>query len=55
MIDGAECGYEKFESRAVTKEWLEKRDGKPISDEDYRAFVLPYERLEIGGQPPTTT
>jgi hypothetical protein len=38
---------EHFKSREVTRESVEKRIGKPISTEDYRWFVLPYERVGI--------
>ena len=39
-----ECGCERYESRTVTREWVEQRLGAPIPPEDYRWFVLPYER-----------
>ncbi len=38
------CGCERYESRTVTREWVEQRIGAPIPPEDYRWFVLPYER-----------
>lgn len=41
-------GCERFESRTVTLEWVEQRIGAQISPEDYRRFVLPYERRGDG-------
>jgi hypothetical protein len=40
-------GCKRFKSRAVTRGWVEKRLGAAISPEDYRRFVLPYERSEL--------
>ncbi len=39
----SEC--EHFKSREVTRESVEKRIRRPISPDDYRWFVLPYERI----------
>ena len=42
--DCSEPGCKHFESRTVTRESVEKRFGAPIPPEDYRKFILPYER-----------
>ncbi len=42
-----ECGCEHYQSRSVTRQWVETRIGAMISPEDYRRFVLPYERSEL--------
>jgi hypothetical protein len=39
---------EHFKWREVTRESVEKRIGQSISTEDYRRFVLPYERVGTG-------
>jgi hypothetical protein len=41
------CGCKQFKTRDVTREGVEKRLGSPIPFEDYRWFVLPYERSEL--------
>ena len=46
------CGCEQFESRTVTRERVEKRLRAPIPPEDYRRFVLPYERSEFRSDRP---
>ncbi len=40
-------GCEHFDSRTVTREQVEQRVGAPVQAEDYRWFVLPYERREF--------
>ena len=42
-----DCGCEDFESRTVTGAWVEQRIGAPVPPEDYRWFVLPYERRDF--------
>ena len=42
-----DCGCERYASRTVTREWVEQRVGAPIPPEDYRLFVLPYERRDV--------
>lgn len=42
-----DCGCEKYESRTVTREWVEQRLGGPLPPEGYRWFVRPYERTEL--------
>ena len=41
------CGCRHCRSRDVTREKVEKRLGAPLAPEDYRRFVLPYERSEL--------
>ena len=41
------CGCKRFKTRDVTREKVEKRLGAPIPPEDYRRFVLPYERSDL--------
>jgi hypothetical protein len=38
------CGCKRYESRTVTRVSVEQRTGAPVPEEDYRCFVLPYER-----------
>ena len=45
-------GCKRFKSRAVTREWVERRFGAPIPEADYRRFVLPYERGELRNDAP---
>ncbi len=40
-------GCDQFESRTVTRASVEQRFGAPIAPEDYRWFVLPYERCDF--------
>jgi len=42
-----ERGCERFESRRVTREWIEQRIAAPVPPEDYQRFVLPYERHDF--------
>lgn len=40
-------GCALFMTRAVTRASVEERIGAALSPEDYRRFVLPYERLDL--------
>ncbi len=49
----AECpelGCEPFESRTVTRQSVEQRIGAPVPPQDYRWFILPYERRNFRTQ-----
>jgi hypothetical protein len=45
--DCPECGCEHFQSRTVTRQSVEQRTGAPVPPDDYRWFVLPYERRDF--------
>lgn len=45
--DCSDFGCEHFQSRTVTRESVEQRIGTPIPPQDYRWFVLPYERRDL--------
>ena len=46
-----DCGCERFESRTVTRAWVEQRIGTTMPPEDYQWFVRPYERCDFRSQP----
>ncbi len=50
-----DCGCKQFESRTVTRAWVEQRTGAPVPPRDYRRFVLPYERRDFLKQARRTT
>ena len=50
--DCSQCGCELYESHTVTRASVEQRIGAPIPEEDYRKFVLPYERRDFTPRTP---